>query len=125
MIGPHVGGTAFELGALGRDVCEPRLRLAQFLRQAHPGAQPAIALNEVIDEIPGQSQTQHGSDDHPGTTTHFTKYDHRLRESLDSVCVNTGAISRTMNKRMNWLISRMKIRVFSRLITRIACDVSL
>src|SRR6476646_531898 len=66
VIGPHIGSAAFELGALGRDIGEPRLCQPQFLGCAHPRPQPAIALDEVISEIPGERQTQHGGDEHLG-----------------------------------------------------------
>ena len=89
VIGPHIGGAAFELGALGRDIGEPRLCQPQFLGCAHPRPQPAIALDEVISEIPGERQTQHGGDEHLGAAAHFAEYDHRKRESLGAVCVNT------------------------------------
>jgi hypothetical protein len=45
----------------------------------------------VIGEIARQCQTQHGSDEHLGAAAHFAEYDHRERESLAAVCVNTAA----------------------------------
>ena len=112
VLGPHIAGPAFEPGALARDVGQRHLGGAQFLRQAHPGPKAAITLDEVVGEIAGERQAQHGRDENLGAAAHFAEYDHRPTESLAAVCVNASNAYRTLNKNGNRVITQLKMRIF-------------
>ena len=81
LIGAHMRDAMLHLGALFRHGGQLLLRLPQLLRHAHPGAQPAIALDEVIAEIPGQQDAQDRPGQRPRALAYFAHYDHPERNT--------------------------------------------
>src|SRR3954451_12283487 len=90
LIGAHMRDAMLHLDAFFGHGGELLLRLPQLLGHAYPSAQPSIALDEVIAEIPRQQNAQGRPGQRPRALAYFAHYDHPERKTRALAPVNAA-----------------------------------
>jgi hypothetical protein len=84
MFGAQQGDAAVERFTLAIELGEPRLRQLDFLGQAKPREQTALALDEMVSEITHQADAEDRPSNKPRAFPDFLNNPHEVRESRAS-----------------------------------------